>query len=119
MVFTTYLSRLLERLAKPVLVACVLMLAAGPIVDGLMCSPETAAVEGEMLVSDQGGDDDIVIGVDHAICPHGHCHDAPPLANGDEAHVATVRYAEAETIFVVSVQPPSATLPTVKRPPRA
>lgn len=118
MAFMAHLSRLLERLAKPLLVACVLMLAAGPIVDGLICGPETASADSEMLVSDLGGDDDMAVGVDHAVCPHGHCHDAPPLANGGEARVTTIRYAEAETIFAVSVQPPSATLPTLKRPPR-
>lgn len=118
MVFATHLSRLLGRLAKPLLVACVLMLASGPIVDGLVCGSEPASAESEMLASDLGGGDDIATGVDHAVCPHGHCHDAPPLANGGGDNVTTIRYAEAETIFSVSVQPPSATQPTLKRPPR-
>lgn len=118
MVLATHLSRLLERLAKPLLVACVLMLAFGPIVDGLACGSESASAESEMLASDLGGDEDITTGVDHAVCAHGHCHDAPPLANGGGGQVATIRYAEAETIFSVSVQPPSATQPTLKRPPR-
>ena len=119
MILAAHLSRFLERLAKPLLVACALMLAFAPIVDGVMCGPEPASAEGEMLVAGFGGDDDITTSVDHAVCVHGHCHDAPPLANGGEAHVATIQYAEAEAIFSVSVQPPSATQPTLKRPPRA
>lgn len=118
MILAAHLSRFLERLTKPLLVACAVMLAFGPIVDGVMCGPEPASAESEMLVSGFGGGDDMETGVDHAVCAHGHCHDAPPLANGDEAHVTTVRYAEAEAIFSVSVQPPSATQPTLERPPR-
>lgn len=118
MILAAHFSRFLERLAKPLLVACVLMLAVGPILDGLVCGPELASAESELLASDLGGDDDIATGVDHAVCAHGHCHDAPPLANGGEAHVSTIRYAEAEAIFSVSVQPPSATQPTLERPPR-
>ena len=119
MAFRANLSRLFERLARPLLVACVLMLAFGPIADGLMCSPEPASAESEMLVSDLGDDDDFSTGVDHAVCVHGHCHDAPPPANSGEGHATTTRYAEADANFSVSVQPPSATLPTLKRPPRA
>lgn len=118
MILTTHLSRFLERLAKPLLVICVLMLAVGPIADGLVCGSEPASAEVEMLTSDLGGDDDIATGVDHAVCAHGHCHHVPPLTNSGEAHVTSIRYAEAEAIFSVSVQPPSATLPTLKRPPR-
>ncbi len=118
MILAAHLSRFLERLTKPLLVACALMLAFGPIVDGVMCGPEPPSAGGEMLVSDLGGDDDIETGVVHAVCVHGHCHDAPPLANGGEADVASIRYAEAEAVFSVSVQPPSATQPTLKRPPR-
>lgn len=118
MIITAHLSRFLERLAKPLLVICVLMLAVGPIADGLVCGSEPASAEVEMLKSDLGGDDDIATGIDHAVCAHGHCHDAPPLANGGEAHVTSIRYVEAEAIFSVSVQPPSATQPTLKRPPR-
>lgn len=71
-----------------------------------------------LLTPDPGGDKGIATGVGHAICVHGHCHDAPPLANGGEAYAGAIRYADAETSFSVSVQPPSATLPTLKRPPR-
>lgn len=118
MILMAHISRLFERLAKPLLMICVLMLAVGPIADGLVCGSEPASAEVEMLKSDLGGDDDIDTGIDHAVCAHGHCHDAPPLTNSGEAHVTSIRYAEAEAIFSVSVQPPSATLPTLKRPPR-
>lgn len=118
MVLTTHLSRFLERLAKPLLVACVLMLASGPIVDGLVCGSEPASAESAVLTPDPGGDEGIATGAGHAICVHGHCHDAPPLANGGEAYAGAIRYADAEISFSVSVQPPSATLPTLKRPPR-
>lgn len=118
MILAAHLSRFLERLAKPLLAACVLLLASGPIFDGFVCGSEPASAESEMLASDLGGDEDIATIVDHAVCPHGHCHHAPPLANGGDAHVTTIRYADAATIFAVSVEPPSATQPTLKRPPR-
>lgn len=108
----------LERLIRPLLLVCVLMLAVGPGIDGFTCGLEPANAEAASvtIAHDDGpgaGDP-----VDHAVCGHGHCHHPSRLA-GDDSAPTPVVYATAELTPPLAMLPPSASLPAPKRPPRA
>jgi len=120
MAWAANLSRTLQRLTKPLMVICILLLAAGPVADGIMCGLEAGQVGTAGLIADLGGDDDkSSTTAEHAICAHGHCHHPAPLAGAPEVEQLATLYAEADRTSLPALQPPSTNPPSLKRPPRA
>ena len=118
MALTAQLSRLIGRLARPLMVVCALMLAFGPIADGLICGTEPATAEASLLDLGHDDGDSGSADPDHAVCAHGHCHHASALTGREEVQVATALYTAAALDRIAAPQPPSANQPTLKRPPR-
>lgn len=111
--------RTLDRLLKPLLIVCVLMLAVGPIADSLLCGFEVAEAGAAQLLTDASDHNEPKGGsVDHAVCAHGHCHHPAPVTAGSEFPVTAIRYGHSERPRLAMLQPPSNLPPSLKRPPR-
>lgn len=118
MALSAQLSRLIGRLGRPLMVVCALMLAFGPIADGLICGTEPATAEAGVLDLGHDDGDSGSADPDHTICAHGHCHHASAVTNGGEVQVATALHTAAALDRIAAPQPPSANQPTLERPPR-
>jgi hypothetical protein len=109
----------LDRLLKPLMVICVLMLAVGPIADSLLCGFEAGEAGSVQLLADASDHDESEGGsVDHAVCAHGHCHHPAPITASTEFPVGAIRYGQSERLWLATLQPPSNFPPSLKRPPR-
>lgn len=118
MTWAANLYRTLQRLSKPLMVICILLLAVGPVADSIMCGLEGEIGTAE-LIADLGGEDgEDSTTPEHAICAHGHCHHAPPLAGAPEVQQSANLYAQADRAPLLALQPPSTNPPSLKRPPR-
>ncbi|MBX3478821.1 MAG: hypothetical protein KF842_00325 [Caulobacter sp.] len=113
------LHQALQRLIKPLMVICILLLAVGPVADSIMCGLETGEIGTAELVADLGGDDDRdSTTTEHAICAHGHCHHPAPLAGAPEVQQSASLYTQADRTLLFPLEPPSIRPPSLKRPPR-
>lgn len=113
------LHQALHRLIKPLMVICILLLAVGPVADGLICDlgiGDPGAVE--QIADIGGGDDPQEPANDHAICAHGHCHHPVPLVGLAEVQTGARAYAQAAQPLLLTLEPPSNHPPSLKRPPR-
>lgn len=118
MALPAQLSRLIGRLGRPLMVVCALMLAFGPIADGLICGTDSATAEAGVLDPGHDGGESGSADPDHAVCAHGHCHHASAVTGSGEVQVATALYTAAALDRIAAPQPPSANQPTLERPPR-
>lgn len=119
MTWAANLHRALQRLTKPLMVICILLLAVGPVADSIMCGLEIGEIGATELVADLGGDDDTdSTSTEHAICAHGHCHHPAPLAGAPEVQQSASLYSQADRTPLFALEPPSTRPPSLKRPPR-
>lgn len=109
----------LDRLLKPLMVICVLVLAVGPLADSLMCGFEVNSAASNHLLADSPDQEEPDGGVvDHAVCAHGHCHHPVPVTASSEIQAAAIGYGRLERPKLATLQPPSNLPSGLKRPPR-
>lgn len=119
MTWAANLCRTLQRLTKPLMVICILLLAVGPVADSLVCGLEIGETGTAEYIADLGGEEDShSTTTGHAICAHGHCHHPAPLTGATEVQQSANLYAEADRTLLPALQPPSTNPPSLKRPPR-
>lgn len=117
MILLAHFSRLLGRLARPLMLVCVMMIAFGPVADSLICGLEPGTVEAAALDGGHDGGDAGAGDAGHAVCAHGHCHHSSALT-GEDVQLAAAVPAASIPEGLAAPRPPSANQPTLERPPR-